>query len=54
MLCLLHMPVAIFNSELIIIIIGNFCKTLFSGVPKFTALYNILQHFLSFANVIHI
>ena len=39
---------------IIIIIIDNFCIALFSGVPKFTALYNILQHFLSFTNVIHI
>ena len=38
----------------IIIIIDNFCIALFSGVPKLTALYNILQHFLSFTNVIHI
>ena len=39
---------------IIIIIIDNFCIALFSGVPKLTALYNILQHFLSFTNVIHI
>ena len=39
---------------IIIIIIDNFCIALFSGVPKFTALYNILQHFLSFTNVVHI
>ena len=31
---------------LIIIIIDNFCIVLFSGVPKLTALYNILQHFM--------
>ena len=37
-----------------IIIIDNFCIALFSGVPKLTALYNILQHFLSFTNIIHI
>ena len=37
----------------IIIIIDNFCIALFSGVPKLTALY-ILQHFLSFTNIIHI
>ena len=37
-----------------LIIIDNFCITLFSGEPKFTALYNILQHFLSFTNIIHI
>ena len=43
------------RSQLIIIIItDNFCIALFSGVPKLTALYNILQHFLSFTNVIHI
>ena len=36
------------------IIIDNFCIALFSGVPKLTALYNILQHFLSFTNIIHI
>ena len=35
----------------IIIIIDNFCIALFSGVPKLTALYNILQHFLSFTNL---
>ena len=39
---------------IIIIIIDNFCTALFSGVPKLTALYNILQHFLSFTNIIHI
>ena len=38
----------------IIITIYNFCIALFSGVPKLTALYNILQHFLSFTNIIHI
>ena len=38
----------------LIIIIDNFCIALFSGVPKLTALYNILQHFLSFTNKIHI
>ena len=38
----------------IIIIIDNFCIALFSGVPKLTALYNILQHFLSFTNITHI
>ena len=38
---------------MIIIIIDNFCIALFSGVPKLTALY-ILQHFLSFTNIIHI
>ena len=37
----------------IIIIIDNFCIALFSDVPKLTALY-ILQHFLSFTNIIHI
>ena len=31
---------------IIIIIIDNFCIALFSGIPKLTALYNILQHFL--------
>ena len=39
---------------IIMIIIDNFWKALFSGVPKLTALYNILQHFLSFTNIIHI
>ena len=39
---------------IIIIIINNFCIALFSGVPKLTALYNILQHFLSFTNIIHV
>ena len=43
-----------FDTLIIIIIIDNFCIALFSGVPKLTALYNILQHFLSFTNVIHI
>ena len=38
---------------IIIIIIDNVCIALFSGVPKLTALY-ILQHFLSFTNIIHI
>ena len=42
------------TGTLIIIIIDNFCIALFSGVPKLTALYNILQHFLSFTNIIHI
>ena len=32
---------------IIIIIIDNFSIALFSGVPKLTVLYNILQHFLS-------
>ena len=40
--------------KIIIIIIDNFCIALFSGVHKFTALYNILQHFLSFTNIIRI
>ena len=39
---------------IIIIIRDNFCIALFSRVPKLTALYNILQHFLSFTNIIHI
>ena len=39
---------------IIIIIIDNFCVALFSGVPNLTALYSILQHFLSFTNIIHI
>ena len=38
---------------IIIIIIDNFCIALFSGVPKLTALY-ILQHFLSFTNIIQL
>ena len=38
----------------IIIIIDNFCIALFSRVPKLTALYNILQHFLSFTNIIQL
>ena len=37
-----------------IIIVDNFCVALFSGVPKLTALYNILQHFPSFTNIIHV
>ena len=36
----------------VIIIIDNFCFVLFSDVLKLTALYNILQHFLSFTNII--
>ena len=44
----------VINKLVIIIIIDNFCIALFSGVPKLTALYNILQHFLSFTNIIHI
>ena len=39
---------------LCIIIIDNFSIVLFSGVHKLTAFYNILQHFPSFTNVIHI
>ena len=42
------------RGSVIIIIIDNFCIALFSGVPRLTALYNILQHFLSFTNIIHI
>ena len=38
---------------LIIIMIDNFCIALFSGVPKLTALYNILQYFLNFTKIIH-
>ena len=34
--------------------IDNFCIALFSGARKLIALYNILQHFLSFTNIIHI
>ena len=38
-----------------VIIIDNFCiAAVFSGVHKLTALYNILRHFLSFTNIIHI
>ena len=37
---------------MMIIIIDNFCIALFSGVPKLIALYKILQHFLSFTNII--
>ena len=37
-----------------LIIIDHFCIALFSGVHKLTALYNILQHFLSFTNIKHI
>ena len=40
--------------KIIIIIIDDFCIALFCGVPKLTALYNILQDFLSFTNIIHI
>ena len=34
--------------------IDNLCIALFSGVPKLTAPYKILQHFLSFTNIIQI
>ena len=37
-----------------IIIIDNFYIALFPDVHKLTALYNVLQHFLSFTNIIHI
>ena len=48
-------PVQVTECVLIIIIIlDNFCIALFSGVPKLIALYTILQHFLSFTNIIHI
>ena len=46
--------VALIFAIIITIITDNFCIALFSGVHKLTALYNILQHFLSFANIIHI
>ena len=49
----LHDTAAPYKIIIIIIIIDNFCIALFSGVPKLTALY-ILQHFLSFTNIIHI
>ena len=39
---------------IIIRITDIFCIALFSGVPKLIALYNILQHFLSFTNIIYI
>ena len=42
------------KSSNIVIMIDTFCIALFSGVPKLIALYNILQHFLSFTNIIHI
>ena len=29
---------------IVVIIIDNFCTALFSGIPKPTELYNILQH----------
>ena len=38
----------------IIIIIDKFCIAPFSDVHKLTMLYNILQHFLSVTNIIHI
>ena len=38
----------------VIIIIDTFCVALFSGVPKLAVLYGILQHFLSFTNIIHV
>ena len=47
------LPLTAGLESLIIIIIDTFCIALFSGVPKLTALY-ILQHFLSFTNIIHI
>ena len=45
---------SVMDIHVIIIIIDNFCIALSSGVHKLTALYNILQHFLSFTNIIHI
>ena len=39
---------------IITFLIDNFCIALLSGVPKLTALYNNLQHFLSFTNIMHI
>ena len=42
------------EEEEIIIILNNFCIALVSGLPKLTELYNILQYFLSFTNIIHI
>ena len=42
------------NKITIIKIADSFCIALFSGVPKLTAPYNILQHFLSFTSIIHI
>ena len=44
---------ALKSTFFVIIIIDNFCIALFSGVPKLTALY-ILQHFLSFTNIIQL
>ena len=38
---------------MVIIIIDNFSIALFSGAHKLTVLYDILQHFLSFTNVLH-
>ena len=35
------------RTNLVIIILDNFCIALLSGVHKLTALYNTLQHFLS-------
>ena len=48
-----HAATAMIIITIIIIIIDNFYIALFSGVPKLTAFY-ILQHFLSFTNIIHI
>ena len=46
--------VSISFTLVITVIIDNFCIALFSSLHKLTALDNILQHFLSFTNVIHI
>ena len=45
---------AIGQKVLVMIIIDNFCIALLSGIHKLIVLYNILQLFLSYANVIHL
>ena len=49
-----NFTVKVAGIHLLPVLRDNFCIVLFSGVHKLTALYNILQHFLSFTNTIHI
>ena len=51
---LFRVHISIYIIIITIIKVDNFCIALFSGVPKLTVLYNILEHFLSFTNIIHI
>ena len=51
---LFSVHISIYIIIITIIKVDNFCIARFSGVPKLTVLYNILQHFLSSTNIIHI